>query len=409
MTRPFELDTLMSAHKHGHALPRGFYTSEEIYDHDITRVWSRNWLWAGHTSQVPNPGDYFLFDYGPESIIVTRDRDGEIRAHQNVCRHRGSRICTEAAGSARVFVCPYHAWTFELSGKLRAAQNMGPEFDPSDYGLLPVRASVFQGLIFLCADAETPPLEPSLTQLATLTAPYGLDNLKVAHSASFPVPADWKLAVENYLECYHCGPAHKDYSRSHSLKSPQEMEGLIGPLKARAESVGLSANELDLIGDNAPTPFTSAYYRRYPLYEGYQTGSKTGDALAPLLGDLKGFDGGTTDFGIGPLNWFLIYSDHMIGYRFIPRGFQETDIQVTWLVRSDAAEGKDYDKDDLTWLWRVTSLDDERIIRHNQSGVNSQYFKPGPLGEMETSIQAFYDFYFAMISPEPEQRMAANG
>ena len=66
-------------------------------------------------------------------------------------------------------------------------------------------------------------------------------------------------------------------------------------------------------------------------------------------------------------------------------------------------------KEDLTWLWHVTSLDDERIIRHNQSGVNSQYFQPGPLGEMETAIQDFYDFYFAMISPEPEQRMAGNG
>ena len=84
----------------------------------------------------------------------------------------------------------------------------------------------------------------------------------------------------------------------------------------------------------------------------------------------------------------------------------ETAAKADGLMR---AEGKDYDKDDLTWLWRVTSLDDERIIRHNQSGVNSQYFQPGPLGEMETSIQAFYDFYFAMISPEPEQRMAANG
>ena len=187
------------------------------------------------------------------------------------------------------------------------------------------------------------------------------------------------------------------------------MAGLVEPLKARALEVGLSPDELALVGAAAPTPFTSGYYRRYPLYQGYKTGSKSGEALAPLLGSLKGFDGGATDFDIGPLNWFLIYSDHMVGYRFIPRGLQETDIQVVWLVRADAEEGQDYIKEDLTWLWHVTSLDDERIIRHNQSGVNSQYFQPGPLGEMETSIQDFYDFYFAMISPEPEQRMAGHG
>ena len=247
--RPCELDQLISSYRPGHAMPRGFYTSQAIYDYDIAQVWNRNWIWAGHQSQIPNPGDYFLFDYGPESIIVVRDRDGNIRAHLNVCRHRGSRICTDAKGSARVFACPYHAWTFELSGKLRAARNMDPDFDPSDWGLFPVRVKVFQGLIFVCADPETPALEPVLDRLAPLTAPYQLDNLKVAHTASFPVPANWKLAVENYLECYHCGPAHKDYSRSHSLKSPREMEGLTGPLKERAPIVGLSADELELVGD----------------------------------------------------------------------------------------------------------------------------------------------------------------
>ncbi len=408
-SRPFELDALIASHQHGHALPREFYTSQDIYYYDIVQVWNRNWLWAGHVSQIPNPGDYFLFDYGPESIIVVRDRDGDIRAHLNVCRHRGSRVCTEQSGNARVLVCPYHAWTYELSGKLRASHNMGEQFDPSKFGLLPVQVSVFKGLIFICAEANTPSLDPVLSKLEPLVEPYGLNDLKVAHTASFPVPANWKLAVENYLECYHCGPAHKEYSRSHSLKSPQDMAGLVEPLKARAVEAGLSPNELTLVGDAAVTPFTSGYYRRYPLYQGYKTGSQSGEALAPLLGTLKGFDGGATDFDIGPLNWFLIYSDHMVGYRFIPRGLQETDIQVVWLIRADAEEGKDYNKENLTWLWHVTSLDDERIIRHNQSGVNSQYFQPGPLGEMETSIQDFYDFYFTMISPQPEQGMAGNG
>ncbi|MEM8732294.1 MAG: aromatic ring-hydroxylating dioxygenase subunit alpha [Pseudomonadota bacterium] len=406
--RPYELDALMAAYAPGHAMPRGFYTSQAVYDYDMTRVWNRNWLWAGHVSQIPNPGDYVLFDYGPESIILVRDRDGDIRAHLNVCRHRGSRVCTEASGNTRVFVCPYHAWTFELSGKLRAGQTMGADFNPSKWGLFPVRVTVFQGLIFVCTDADTPELEPYLTRLAPLTAPYGLDKLKVANTASYPVPANWKLAVENYMECYHCGPAHKDYSRSHSLKSPREMEGLIGPLQARAAQVGLSAEELDLSGD-AATPFTSAYYRRYPLFDGYKTGSKSGGALAPLLGTLKGFDGGATDMGIGPLNWFLIYSDHMVGYRFIPRDLQNTDIQVVWFVHEAAEPGRDYDTDHLTWLWHVTSLDDERIIRHNQSGINSHYFRPGPLGEMETAIQSFYEFYFGMIEPDGGPRMSLHG
>ena len=112
---------------------------------------------------------------------------------------------------------------------------------------------------------------------------------------------------------------------------------------------------------------------------------------------------------IGMLNSFLVYSDHLVGYRFVPRGLQQTDIQVVWMVRGDAEETRDYDKEALTWLWHVTSLDDERIIRHNQEGVNSHYFQPGPLGEMETAIQSFYDFYLQMIAPDPELRSVANG
>ncbi len=406
---PSNLAALIASHRPGHALPRDFYDSPSLYDHDIARVWNRNWHWAGHVSQIPDSGDFIVYDYGPESIIIVRDRGGSIHAHMNVCRHRGSRVCTESSGKARVLVCPYHAWTFELSGELRAAQNMGPEFDRSRWGLLPARVTVFQGLIFVCADPDVPALDPTLDQLAGLTAPYGLQNLKIAHTASFPVAANWKLAIENYLECYHCGPAHEEYSRSHSLKSPREMQGLITPLKSRAADAGLSPDDLDLTGENAPNPFSSAYYRRYPLYPGYRTGSKSGEPLAPLLGSLKAFDGGATDLSIGPLNWFLIYSDHVVGYRFIPRALQKTDIEVVWMVRADAEDGKDYDKDTLTWLWQVTSLDDERIIKNNQSGVNSCFFEPGPLGEMESSIQDFYDFYFCMIRPEQGERMAANG
>jgi len=394
-----DLKKLVDQHKPGYALPREFYSSEAIYDRDIADVWNRNWIWVGHESQIPDPGDYFLFDYGPESLIIVRDRNGEIRAHLNVCRHRGSRVCVEGAGKARVFVCPYHAWTYELSGELRAGREMGPDFDPQNWGLLPARVHVFQGLILVCPSAEAPPLEQALSQLAPLTAPFDLENLKVVRTAVYPVPANWKLAVENYLECYHCAPAHLEYSRSHTLKSPQQMQALLPSMYERAVAAGLPDQVLDLTGENAISPGSEVYYRRYPLFKGFKTGSKTGEPLAPLLGDLTGFDGGATDIVLGILNYLLIYSDHVVGYRFVPRNVQETEIQVVWMVRKDAEEGRDYSSDDLTWLWHVTSQDDERIIRHNQAGVNSHFFQPGPLADMEWAINDFYAFYKAMICP----------
>ena len=404
--RPEELDDLIAQHRQGHALPREFYASKAIFDRDIATVWNRNWIWVGHESQIPNSGDYFLFDYGPESLIIVRDRDGNVRAHVNVCRHRGSRVCTERSGNARVFVCPYHAWTYELSGELRAGREMGPDFDPGKWGLQSARVIVFQGLILVCPNTDAPPLEQALDQLAPLTEPFGLQDLKVVHTATYPVPANWKLALENYLECYHCAPAHQEYSRSHTLKSPQDMAALLPAMYKRAAEAGHPDRILDLAGQNAIALGAEVYYRRYPLFEGYRTGSRTGDPLAPLLGRLTGFDGGATDLELGILNYLLVYSDHVVGYRFVPRDVQQTDIQVVWMVRKDAEEGRDFDKEALTWLWHVTSQDDERIIRHNQAGVNSNFFAPGPLAQMEWAINDFYDFYKAMISKPPTRQVA---
>lgn len=386
-------ENLKAKYRPGHALPRGFYTLPEIYERDIRDYWNNTWIWVGHESQVANPGDFFLFDYGPESVIIARDRDGGIGAFQNVCRHRGSRVCLEASGNTRVFSCPYHAWTFELTGKLRRAREMGEDFDPADYGLFTLHLRNFEGLLFVCGGDNPPEIDEGLKQLAPLVAPFDLRATRIAHTATYTVPANWKLAVENYMECYHCANAHLDFSRSHSIKDPaHKTEDMEKALEERSRAVGLPVEELLRYEPGKATLF----YKRYPLFEGYKTGSQTGDPLAPLLGNLTGFDGGATDFQIGILNNFLIYSDHMIGYRFVPNSLQEARIEVVWFVREGAEAGKDYDHDDLTWLWHVTSLDDERIIRLNQKGVNSHHFVPGPLSDMEWGITAFYDDYFGI-------------
>lgn len=388
---------LAAKHRKGFALPRHFYTTQAVYENDISAYWNQSWIWVGHVSQIKEPGDFFLFDYGPESIIIVRDRAGEVRAHLNVCRHRGSRVCLEKQGTARVFSCPYHAWTFDLSGKLRGGRAMGPDFDPAGYSLFAAQVRVFQGLIFVCAAQDAPPIEAGLNQLEPLVAPFDMANMQIAHQATYQVVANWKLALENYLECYHCAPSHKEYSRSHSLKDPAEMEALIAPLLARSAAIGLSSETISQTGADAAGPAADIYFRRYPLFPDYLTGSQSGAALAPPLGRLTGLDGGASDMQIGVLNNFLIYSDHVVGYRFVPVSLLETEIQIVWYVRGDASEGRDYDKGRLTWLWHVTSQDDERIIRNNQEGVNSHRFEPGPLSEMEWGISDFYHSYLAMI------------
>ena len=385
-----EWETLRATYRDGYALDRAYYTSPEVYERDLKHYWNTQWIWAGHTCEIPNNGDFFLFDYGRESIIIARDKDGVVVAFLNVCRHRGSRVCVERSGNRRVFACPYHAWTYEMNGTLRRAREMGEGFDPAAHGLLPVQLRIFEGLIFISTADAPPDIDRGLQALEPLVKPYGLARVNVAKKAIYPVPANWKLAIENYMECYHCGPAHLEYSRSHSLKDPDGMTAdLRAKMHSRAADAGLAAEDMSLNTDDG----MGFYYRRYPLFDGYKTGSKSGKPLAPLLGDLKAFDGGTTDLQIGVLNNFLLYSDHIIAYRFLPAGLQNTDIEVVWFVRDDAVEGTHYDVADLSWLWHVTSLDDERIISVNQEGVNSYHFRPGPLSDMEWGIRAFYESY----------------
>lgn len=392
------LENLLGDYTTGHALPRDFYTSDAVYEIDIKQYWNKSWIWVGHISQLAQIGDYMVFEYGPESVIIVRDKQDRILAFQNICRHRGSRICLKKSGSARVFSCPYHAWTYELNGKLRAAREMGSNFNPENYHLLGVHLRVFEGLIFICSAENPPAIELGLSKLQPLVAPFQLDKMKIAHSKVYPVPANWKLALENYMECYHCAPAHTEYSRSHSLKDPAILtEDLRNVLKVKSQQVGIPTLELQINRLTDEMSDMDFYYSRYPLYPGYLTGSKTGAAVAPLLGRLGDYDGGTTDIQIGVLNNFLAYSDHVIGYRFVPVAQQETRLEVVWMVHENAELGHDYTLKDLTWLWDVTSKDDERIIRLNQKGVNSHHYLPGPLSQMEWGIRAFHEVYFSQI------------
>ena len=170
------------------------------------------WHYVGHHSMVPERGDYFLFEMAGESVIVVRDGEGGINAFMNVCRHRGSRICDATAGRESRFTCRYHGWTYGLDGSLKAAARMPPGTDRSKLGLRRLHARVFEGLIFVNFDDDPPDFAEFERDLGPAVRPYGLGRARVAHRQNYPIRSNWKLAVENYCECYHCQPAHPEYS-----------------------------------------------------------------------------------------------------------------------------------------------------------------------------------------------------
>jgi len=383
----------------GFALPRAFYCDPEIFEREQARLLGRHWHCVGHASQVPEPGDYFTAEFCGESLIVVRGGDREVRALLNVCRHRGSRVCTERAGRARGgFVCPYHAWSYALDGSLRGAARMPEGFERARYALRSLSASVIEGLIFISFAAQPPGLTRVREVLAGTAGVYGWADARVAHRETYAVQANWKLAVENYMECYHCAPAHEEYSRFHLYARPAALNREADDkLRERARGLGLQILEAFHWGTKAGAGEEAVASMRSALAAGTVSGSEDGRALAPLMGRFSDYDGGVTFFDVGLTSDFLAYPDHGLIYRFVPRAFDSTEMEVIWLVHQDARAGSDYDPERLTWLWKVTSVADKRIIELNQRGVSSRYYEPGPYSEMEQDTRRYVEWLLAEL------------
>lgn len=396
-----QISSLIERQPKGSPLLQEFYRDVEIFERDIDRIHLRHWLCVGHESRIPKRGDWFRFDVAGESIIVVRGRDDEVRGLVNVCRHRGSRVCYEEAGNARMLVCPYHAWTYDLEGQLRSTRYMGTDFDPSSYALPQVHLRILEGLIFVCFAEDPPGLEDAARTLRDSVGQYGWAGARVAHRETYTVDANWKLATENYQECYHCTPAHPEFARWHATEKPdEEVEHLRAAAAERALAMGIEITDVSHWPGAAPGQemACSSYDVIYP---GAVTGSQEGRPVAPLMGEFSDYDGGFTYADVGPSSFFLAYPDHGLLYLFIPRAPQKTDMEVVWLVDEAAREGVDYEREKVTWLWDVTTGADKSIIDQNQKGVNSRYYHPGPYGPMEKQARAFTDWYLQELGEAP--------
>jgi len=393
---------LIACQKPGWSLEQRFYTDPGIYALELQAIVTRNWIFAGHLSQLAEAGDYIVLNVANESAIVVRSQDGEIRAFANVCRHRGSIICLEKRGNQLKFRCPYHGWTYDTGGKLIAARSMPEEFDSAAHGLHKLPVESVQGLIFVCFSDAPLSLDGARRDLAEPLAVFEFENLKVAAQKTYPIAANWKLAVENYQECYHCAGAHPEYARMHTLMVDERKRGrLQSHMLEKMPACGLQDIQIDRLAGNAtPGDFGFGYWRT-ALFDGYATGSSDGTPVAPLLGALTDYDGGASDITFGPFSHFLAYSDHVVGYVFTPVDAGNCQCEVYWLVRGDAVEGKDYDRDELMWLWDVTTHADEKIIVNNWKGVNSSFYRPGPFSDMEDSAERFVEWVLHELRRAP--------
>src|SRR3954464_3043619 len=226
-------------------LPYAWYSDPEILRREEERIFRGAWQYAGHLGELPAPGTFFTARAGRTPILVTRARDGELRAFLNVCRHRGF-VVAEGAGRRETLQCSYHAWTYELDGRLRAAprSEREPGFDADELSLAPLRLETWGPFVFVNADPEAGPLADSLGPIpAQLAELLDVDALEFRFRTEFTLEANWKVACENFLECYHCAVAHPGFTAAVDV-SPDadrlETDGLtssqFGPLRTERDS-----------------------------------------------------------------------------------------------------------------------------------------------------------------------------
>jgi phenylpropionate dioxygenase-like ring-hydroxylating dioxygenase large terminal subunit len=398
------LKRLAEQTRSGYSLQQEFYCNEAVFAADMREVVGRKWLVAGHIDRVKRKGDYFLFKVGVESIIVVRGDESTINAFYNVCRHRGSLICTKPEGHVVRLTCGYHAWSYGLDGALLAARLMPADFSKADNGLRRVHVRVFHGFIFInLSDTEPVDFDASFADLAPYLDFHGFANARIAYSKSYPTDANWKLVVENFLECYHCSPSHPEFCSMHppdalvafgagpSSGPADAVETYLPVLKAWETRAAALGRPIGTVDDGAESSHLRLLLQR-TLRDGYETETRDGRPVATLMGKRAGWDQGRMYLAFSPFTQVVATNDFAVLFTFTPRSTLHTDVDLYWLVD---AQAPDVDIGKMIWGWDETTKQDKEITENNQAGILSKSYRPGRYSEHERRLVTFQQWYLA--------------
>ncbi len=345
-------------------LPARYYVDPDHHRREMDRVFGRMWFCAGHADEIPEVGDHMLREIGDESVIVARSSEGRVTAFYNVCRHRGTRVCEDSGHSLRL-QCPYHAWTYDLDGRLVASPHFeeGEGFRKADFGLKPVACDVWDGLIFLNLSGPHTSLADQLGDLPTRFAAWGMGELRRGARVVYDVAANWKLIIQNYSECLHCPVIHPALAKvSHYLS-----------------------------GVNDPAGPDSTYLGgRMDLRDGIATMSMTGEARR---GNLPGLDAGAcrhvSYYAVLPNLLLSLHPDYVMTHVLWPRSEGRTEVVCEWHFHPDEMARPGFDPADAVEFWDVTNRQDWHVSELTQLGLKSRAYSPGPYSDNEELLHAF--------------------
>lgn len=351
-------------------LSGAYYTDPGIFALEQERVFEAMWFCVARASDLEKPGQFRTCQVGRESVLVARSRDGAVRAFLNVCRHRGARLCTEESGEVkRAFQCPYHAWTYGLDGSLVAAPNLTsmPDVDRAEYGLVAVHVREWLGYVWVCLADAPPSFEEDVVGAVVdrlgdreSIENYGIDGLRVGRRITYDVKANWKLIIENFMECYHCATIHPELTEV----LPEFAQGY-----AAQFFVGHGAE----FGEGV---------------EGFTVDGSEGVDRIP--GVAEGQDRRYYAITVRPQVFINLVPDHVIFHRMFPLAHDRTVVECDWLYLPHVVDGG-VDVDRSVELFHRVNQQDFEACERTQPGMGSRvYARGGVLVPSEHHIGGFH-------------------
>lgn len=344
-------------------LPAAYYTDPRVFREEIERFYFQSWICAGRADFIPNPSDYFLRDVAGESIIIVRDSNNIVRAFYNVCRHRGTRMCSAAEGNFGGRIqCPYHGWTYGVDGRLLGAPHMDePSFSRGEYPLHEVHTGLWDGHIFLHLDVNPEALVNQLGDLPAKFAPWRMHDLRLHKRIVYEVKANWKLIVLNYNECLHCPLLHPALNR---------LTDYLGAANEFPASTYIGG-DMGFRG-GAETMSIDGKRRR-----DYLPGLKEGERKVVCY------------YTIYPNLLLSLHPDYMLVHTLWPKTVDHTQIVCEWYFHPAELAKPDFYADDVIEFWDTTNREDWNIVEMSQAGIQSRAYTPGPYSKRETLLHAF--------------------
>jgi Rieske 2Fe-2S family protein len=354
-------------------LPAAWYYDPAHYQRELEAFWYRRWIAVAREEELPKPGDWRTVRVGTQSLFLVRD-EGTIRAFHNTCRHRGSILCTEESGNfaRRHIVCPYHSWTYELTGQLVATPRRmeTPDFNFGDFPLYRVAAASWGGFVFVNLERDAAPLE--VGNLDAQFERYRFAELRIGKRIVVDVQANWKLLAENFSECFHCPPVHPELCRVVTAYRDAGAWGLRGP----------EAN---------------------PEYaKQAQTLTLDGSARLPPIGTLSEEERKTIYVpAMLPPSLFLnVHPDYVNAHLMTPTGPQSVRMVYDWLFEPERLPLGEADLQHYVALWDITNRQDARNCEWQQQGIQSREFKHGHYVPQEFDCHRFDEWVRAALARE---------